>query len=448
MNHFLARCEEAAQILRCTEKVTVFGHRDADGICAAIIVKEAFPSADITVRIIRHGTTLSQIAEESRGTFPVFVDYGSSEVDAISELFDDFLILDHHPVSRDHDRLVNPWQHGIDGTRELSGAGVAYFVARAAHDRNRSLAHIALVGAMGDKLYLSGLQGPTAEIVRDGRSAGVVTGDGPLELESASFAFTDASLSLLNVAEVIDACASVNSPHVAVEMLLGDKDAYARALSIHEDYTGRLGRQLAVIDAHKESIIVDNAQYLAYFIYCDALEPGFSGVVAERLLDTFYDKPVIVLSNAPYGIKASARATPSHLAAGTDLGSALSVAAQECRGKGGGHDVAAGAMVPREQLEAFKARTTYHLFGQNQAHLKVVIEVESTDGATAAAVASSIAVDNERFRTTESYTIAAGSTVYVLVSSEDVGTFKNTVDDLLACLSSGKGITSLQSKEL
>jgi single-stranded DNA-specific DHH superfamily exonuclease len=448
MNHFLARCEEAAQILRGTEKVTVFGHRDADGICAAIIVKEAFPRSEVTVRIIRHGTTLSQLAKESTGTFPVFVDYGSSEVDTISELFDDFLILDHHPVTGEHDRLVNPWHHGIDGTRELSGAGVAYFVARAAHERNRSLAHIALVGAMGDKLYLGGITGPTEKIVEDGRATGVVSGDEPLALTSSSFAFSDETLSLVDVAEVIDACASVNSPHVAVEMLLGDKDAYRQALGIHEDYTGRLGRQLAVIDAHRESVVEDNAQHLAYFIYCDALEPGFSGVIAEHLLDTFYDKPVVVLSNAPYGIKASARATSAHLAAGFDLGAALSEAARACDGKGGGHDVAAGAMVPRERRESFKSLATCHLFRQKRSRLKVAIEVGSTDETTAAALASSIAVDNERFRSTESYTVAAGATVYVLVSSDDVGTFKNTVDDLLACLSSGEGITSIQSKEL
>ena len=45
---------------------------------------------------------------------------------------------------------VNPHLFGIDGARDVSGSGVAYFAAKAVNATNMDLASIALVGALGD----------------------------------------------------------------------------------------------------------------------------------------------------------------------------------------------------------------------------------------------------------------------------------------------------------
>ena len=39
---------------------------------------------------------------------------------------------------------------GLDGATDVSGSGVAYFVAKAMNQKNVDLAPVALVGALGD----------------------------------------------------------------------------------------------------------------------------------------------------------------------------------------------------------------------------------------------------------------------------------------------------------
>ena len=45
---------------------------------------------------------------------------------------------------------MNPHLFGIDGATDVSGSGVAYFVAKAVNRANVDLAPVALVGALGD----------------------------------------------------------------------------------------------------------------------------------------------------------------------------------------------------------------------------------------------------------------------------------------------------------
>ena len=130
MNAFLSACTDVADALRTERQLVVFGHRDTDGICAALILKLGMPGVDVEVRIIRHGMRMEDMARMAGGRTPVFVDYGSTEIPVISRTFSSFYVLDHHPSPHTHQRLLNPWDFGIDGTRELSGAGVAYLVMR------------------------------------------------------------------------------------------------------------------------------------------------------------------------------------------------------------------------------------------------------------------------------------------------------------------------------
>jgi RecJ-like exonuclease len=68
--------------------------------------------------------------------------------------------------------------HGIDGATQVSGSGVAYFVAKAVSAVNVDLAPIALVGALGDlqdKNEQRQLSGLNAIIVEDAVAAKLVT---------------------------------------------------------------------------------------------------------------------------------------------------------------------------------------------------------------------------------------------------------------------------------
>jgi RecJ-like exonuclease len=81
------------------------------------------------------------------------------------------------------------------------------------------------------------------------------------------------------------------------------------------------------------------------------------GVVASILLSTGMlkeQKPFIASAHAEEGlIKVSARATEAMAKEGLDLGAIMLKAASAFEGRGGGHDIAAGAFLPQAKREQF-----------------------------------------------------------------------------------------------
>jgi len=161
---FLASAAEAAKvILETVEKdgfIQVFSHLDADGVSAAGIIGKALFRLDARFRV----RVMQWVDEKIIGAvladkpqLVILTDFGSGYLDLLSDKVSDFkvLILDHHQVTGeavDNGNFfhVNPHLHGIDGATEVSGSGVAYFVAKAVSIENVDLAPIAIVGALGD----------------------------------------------------------------------------------------------------------------------------------------------------------------------------------------------------------------------------------------------------------------------------------------------------------
>jgi RecJ-like exonuclease len=63
---------------------------------------------------------------------------------------------------------------GIDGTKDISAAGVCYFFARGVRTEHMNLAHLALIGAVGDIQEHFGFTGLNKEILKDALQAGVL----------------------------------------------------------------------------------------------------------------------------------------------------------------------------------------------------------------------------------------------------------------------------------
>ena len=75
------------------------------------------------------------------------------------------------------------------------------------------------------------------------------------------------------------------------------------------------------------------------------------------------NKPVLGLSRLGNDIKISGRTTREMVDKGVDLGKALRDSSNNFGGQGGGHDIAAGAMIPLESKDNF-----LHLFNQMIEH--------------------------------------------------------------------------------
>jgi RecJ-like exonuclease len=186
---FLDSVKQAAKAIVETVEddglIHVFSHLDADGVAAAGIIGKALLRLDARFRI-----RITQWIEEKifevlsdRPQLIVFSDLGSGYTDLLREKLADFkiVILDHHQVvGKDSTNFVhvNPHLNGIDGARDISGAGVAYFVAKAIDEANVDSAPVAVVGALGDlqdKYDQRMLGGMNERIVEEAAQAGILT---------------------------------------------------------------------------------------------------------------------------------------------------------------------------------------------------------------------------------------------------------------------------------
>lgn len=143
--------------------VRILSHYDADGLSAAGILARALLRERIPYQI----TILKQLEESNllkiidsvpkqSYDFFIFSDFGTSQYPLIKEHCKfPFLILDHHTPDENHELNkepfhVNPHFYGIDGTYEISGAGVSYLFVKELNPNNKDLSAVALVGATGD----------------------------------------------------------------------------------------------------------------------------------------------------------------------------------------------------------------------------------------------------------------------------------------------------------
>ncbi|NIO37087.1 DHH family phosphoesterase, partial [Candidatus Bathyarchaeota archaeon] len=166
--------------------IHVFSHLDADGLAAAGIMGRALYRLDARFRIRIIQWIDEKIVEEILSEKPqllVFTDLGGGYIDVLAAKLSDnrIVILDHHQIEGEGTGKilqVNPHLQEIDGARDISGAGVTYFAAKALDKRNVDSAPMAVVGALGDlqdKYDQRRLGGLNEEIVQDAVRAELLT---------------------------------------------------------------------------------------------------------------------------------------------------------------------------------------------------------------------------------------------------------------------------------
>jgi len=382
----------------------------------------------------------------------VLTDFGSGDIDVLNSKLSkqEVIILDHHqPVGEANPSFVhvNPHLYGIDGSRDLSGAGAAYLVARAIDKANVDLASIAVVGALGDlqdKYDQRKLGGPNAIILEDALNAGHLSVETDLLFfgretrpihkalactttpfiagisgeEDKSLAFLaslgitpkhgdkwralrdlseDEKKRLFN--ELVNYLVSRGLPgDVALNLrgsvytLIGEEPwtplRDAREFSVLLNATGRMDRPslgvavcmgdrgsaleeaTAVLDEYRRLI----TKYLNWLMEkdTDRIEElnniyvvRGQGVINDKIIGTISsilstnlakpEKPIIAYSIvSEEGLaKISARTIDLMINKGLNLGEILRVAAEKFSGRGGGHNIAAGAQVSVQDLESF-----------------------------------------------------------------------------------------------
>jgi single-stranded-DNA-specific exonuclease len=170
--------QKAANLVKKNKDKTIHivSHIDADGLAAASIISKALDREGIT-----HTVTcikLDQLPDVNPADIIIFSDLGSSQLTWLSHLDDTpKIILDHHPpLQKTCPNLihVNPYFSSINGSSEISGAGVSYLFAKTLNPSNIDLSPLAVVGACGDMQDFGKLTGLNRNILEDGHAQGLI----------------------------------------------------------------------------------------------------------------------------------------------------------------------------------------------------------------------------------------------------------------------------------
>jgi len=155
-------------------------------------------------------------------------------------------------------------------------------------------------------------------------------------------------------ATLLNSTARYGQPEVGLNVCLGDRDKeFKKALNLLSGH--RLNLVEGLQFAKEEEI--QKKTNLQYFHAKDGIRDTIIGIVTNMLLNSEeVDKnlPLIGFAYTEQGdVKVSARSTNKLVEKGLNLSKALKKAAKTLDGVGGGHDIAAGATIPKGKEEEF-----------------------------------------------------------------------------------------------
>jgi RecJ-like exonuclease len=137
---------------------------------------------------------------------------------------------------------------------------------------------------------------------------------------------------------------------------MGDRgSALEEANKVLEDYRKDISKYLSWVMEKPERIRESENVYVVYGE--DAVNEKVIGTIASILSYNLPAsmKPILAFAHVPKeGVaKFSARTTDSAVQKGVNLGEVMRLASETLGGKGGGHNIAAGAQVPLDKVEEF-----------------------------------------------------------------------------------------------
>jgi single-stranded-DNA-specific exonuclease len=375
--------DRLAEAVEAGERVTVFGDYDVDGATSAALLIRLLrslgcdPAAYIPDRLMEgygpSGEALVRLAREGASLI-VTVDCGAQAFEALDmarEAGVDVIVVDHHKCAsalpRAHS-LVNP--NRLDEVDEaaahghLAAVGVCFLLAAALVRTLRTrgffsgareepklvdLLDLVALGTVADVAQLKGLNRAFVtqglKVMAQRRNVGLSALTDAARLSRAPTCH-DLGFAL---GPRINAGGRVGKSDLGVRLLTTEDRDEAQAIAAELDRLNDERRTIeAMVCEAAEALCAAQGNRAVALVSGEAWHPGVIGIVAGRLKEKL-GRPAIVVAIGEDGIgKGSGRSI-----SGVDLGAAVLAARDEgLLIAGGGHAMAAGLTVEREQIEA------------------------------------------------------------------------------------------------
>jgi single-stranded-DNA-specific exonuclease len=372
-------CQRVYQALLNSERISIHGDYDVDGITGCTLLVEVLRAlgADVEYHIplrMKDGYGLSaaalQRSAEGGCKLAISVDCGVSalvEAELAKELGIDLIITDHHqpPEVLPHClALINPHlpRNRFPWT-ELSGVGVAFFLLvglrrclrdhdyfdnRSEPDLRHSLDLVAL-GTIADIVPLGGvnriLVRTGLELLENSNRPGISALKKVADVKKVTSGTVG-----FRLAPRLNAAGRLEDATLGVQLLLGTEgeDTTALAGMLDEFNHDRQKIEQQTLDQALAMLETEEDDRYTIVLACEDWHSGVIGIVASRLVER-YNRPtvLIALENGKPG-KGSARSI-----SGFHLFNAFSACADHFCGFGG-HAMAAGLSIEVDNISAFR----------------------------------------------------------------------------------------------
>ena len=356
------------------EKILIYGDYDVDGITSTTVLKKYLMDRGIAVDTyipnrLHEGYGLNKNAidtiKERNIDLIITVDCGISaieEVDYAINLGMDVIVTDHHEVG---EKLPNALAV-IDAKRKdntypfrsLAGVGVVFKLIQALSikleikpEEYLKYLDLVCVGTISDIVPLEGENRTIAKLglmlIKVTRNLGLrelIKSSGYKEIDSNTISF--------GVAPRINACGRMGHEEEALKLFLAEDLESATKITkeLNEYNTLRQSTEKAIYEDAVQQIEKNHLdENNSIVLGGKGWHHGVIGIVSSKVTDKYY-KPSILLSFEDDIAKGSGRSVP-----GFDLYEGLTKC-EDLLEKYGGHSMAVGLTLKKENLEKFKER--------------------------------------------------------------------------------------------
>ena len=151
---------------------------------------------------------------------------------------------------------------------------------------------------------------------------------------------------------LLNSTARYDHADIGLAVCMGERDKkYDEACTLLNEHRKNLVEGLNLV---KEQGLI-KMENLQYFDAGNKIRETIVGIVAGMSMSFVNNRnlPIIAFADAEGGIKVSSRGNQELIRKGLNLGMAIGEAARAAGGTGGGHDIAAGAFIPRDSKQEF-----------------------------------------------------------------------------------------------